>query len=142
MCAVRCTAIKNFLVRIVLSIKSAAKILWPLSLTVLVRGDKLRFDFTYAGKYLHFDANQGYVLVDSKSEAFENVPKTEYADAFIIKEKGFFFISVMARESLLMLLNMKILLLLALKTEIFLVKLFSILWMTGKTLCALRLLIM
>ena len=54
-----------------------------------------RYNFTYAGKYLHFDANQGYVLVDPKSEAFENVPKTEYADAFIIKEKGDDFVNIL-----------------------------------------------
>ena len=54
-----------------------------------------RYNFKYAGKYLHFDANQGYVLADPKSEAYENVPVTEYADAFIIKEKGDGFVNIL-----------------------------------------------
>ena len=54
-----------------------------------------RYNFKYAGKYLHFDANQGYVLVDPKSKTYENVPVTEYADAFIIKEKGDDYVNIL-----------------------------------------------
>ena len=50
-----------------------------------------RYNFKYAGKYLHFDANQGYVLVDPKSESFD----AKDVDAFVIKEKGDDFINIL-----------------------------------------------